>query len=172
MRSGFMKLIDGEKVLCESRDLLLTTHRVRYQARSRFTSIMLEQVCSVEGENKSYFWLLPLAIVSLIAAAIIGYSALRISTFDSASILAMRSKENAAWTFVCFGVLFLTLYFIVRRKSVVIRSAGAKIECPLGVFGGSMYAEDFADTLEKAKQERLRDHGAEIPRPDALSSKV
>jgi hypothetical protein len=155
MPSGFMKLLDGEKVLLENKDLLLTTHRVRYQARSRFTSIMLDQVCSVEGENKSYFWLLPLAIVLLIVAAIVGYSSLRISTFDSAGILAMRSKQNAAWTFVCFGVLFLALYFVVRRKSVVIRSAGAKIECPLRVFGGSTYAEDFADTLEKAKQERL-----------------
>jgi hypothetical protein len=31
MPSGFMKLLDGEKVLLESRDLLLTTHRVRHQ---------------------------------------------------------------------------------------------------------------------------------------------
>jgi len=67
------------------------------------------------------------------------------------------------------SVFFLGLYFFVRPKSVVIRSAGASIECPRGVLGGSARVHEFADTLEAAKHERLRECTTES---DALHTEV
>jgi|ERR1700675_4597182 len=164
-----MKLLDGEKVLLESRDLLLTTHRVRYQARSRFTSIMLEQVCSVEGGHRSFILLLLLAIALLAVAATIGYSALSFTTFDPASILAMKAKENTAWAFFWPGAVFLALYCFVRPKSIVIHAAGGPpIRCPLGILGGSAGVHDFVDTLEAAKHERLKVRCTGMPDRQAL----
>src|SRR5580693_9305976 len=101
-----MKLLDGEKVLIESSNLLLTTHRVRHLAGqgnlSNFTSIMLEEVSSIEGSRQAFPWLLALSVFALLVAAGLGYTSLKMNVNTAEEILAYRSREANAqalfWT--------------------------------------------------------------------------
>jgi hypothetical protein len=73
------------------------------ETSSRFTSIMLEQVCSVEGGHKPFLWLLLLALVFLAAALGLGY-------------YQLNTRENSAWAVFWVGVLFLVLYFPSAKR--------------------------------------------------------
>jgi hypothetical protein len=153
-----MKLLSGEKVLVEIGSLLLTTHRVRYQSghggHSSLTSIMLENVCSIQASRQAFPWLGVLGLTSWLVAALVKYSALKMSTNTPAEALAFQGREADAQALFGLGVVLVGLYFFVRRKVIVIASGGATISCPL--FGNRDSIQNFTDALEGAKDERLR----------------
>jgi hypothetical protein len=155
-----MKLLDGEKVLIESSNLLLTTHRVRHLAGqgnlSNFTSIMLEEVSSIEGSRQAFPWLLALSVFALLVAAGLGYTSLKMNVNTAEEILAYRSREANAQALFWTGVVLLALYFFVRRKVLAIASGGATIRCSLELFSNRDSVQDFTDALEAAKDERLK----------------
>jgi hypothetical protein len=117
---------------------------------------MLEEVCSIEGRRQAFPWLLAQSVSSLLVAAIVGYSSLKMNANNPAEILAYRGRESNAQALFWLGLVLLGLYFFVRRKAIAIASGGATINCSLELFGTHELAQDFADTLEAAKDERLR----------------
>jgi len=147
-----MELMEGEKVLIQHGNLLLTSHRVRYhEARKRFTSIMLEEVCSVEGKRQPFRWLLLLGVAALVLGIVIGYFASKMDRNDPPIRFEAQSRATDAWALLALGVGLLVSYHFVGQKSLVIRSAGAAIEYPLTIFGGPEFVSHFADKLEAAK---------------------
>jgi hypothetical protein len=146
-----MRLLDGENVLLESKSqaLVLTTHRVRFEQKSSvFTSIMLEQVCSVEGRREGIRSLAIIGLISLALALLVGYAESRIDP----------TGNFAGWplSLALVGIALILLYFLARPKMIVIKSAGASIACSLGLLGQANLAEDFADAIESAKDGRFQ----------------
>ncbi len=134
-----MNLLEGEKILMESesKDLILTTCRIRQRSTSGYTSIFLEHICSIQVEREERVWL-------VIIGCIVGLG----------SVAALAEGEPAA------GVLGLTVgtalaigYFLSRSDVVWFRSPRASIRWP--VKGShTEYVTAFVDAVEAAKNAR------------------
>lgn len=134
-----MRLFDQEKVLCRSDkdDVVLTTHRVRKGADSEFTSIMLDEVCSVRVTRISHPWLL--------------YATL--GAFAGAIYLGSHEYPAGSIFPTVIGTLALVAYFRSRVSVVEIASAAAIIQ--FRYLGASAEAiSDFVMALESAKDQR------------------
>lgn len=142
-----MNYFAGEKVLVESdnKTLVLTTHRVRYDAigkgggwadRTELVSIMLEELSSCAITRTSYPVLLLLALAGLVLALVV---------------------EDSAIIGIALAVLFAGGFFASQRQVLLLTSAGgAKIQVTTG--GMELQAvREFVDEVEKAKNGRFLD---------------
>jgi hypothetical protein len=142
-----MNYFSNEKVLVESDNntLVLTTHRVRYDAigkgggwadRTELVSIMLEELASCAITRTSYPVLLLLALVGLVLAILV---------------------EDRAIVGIALAVLFAGGFFLSQRQVLLLTSkGGGKIQINTG--GMSLQAvRDFVDEIESAKNQRFFD---------------
>lgn len=134
-----MNLMPSEKVLLESdgRILVLTTHRVRYEAEAlgsgEIKSIMLEELASCAMTRTSSPIFLIIAAICFIAGAYIGGS---VTTGG-----------------IVLALIFLVIYFVTQKQSLLLASAGTTITFDTR----GMNTEDikkFIDRTEAAKNER------------------
>jgi hypothetical protein len=133
-----MTLFEGEQILLRTKGdhLLVTTHRVRDESESEFTSIMLEEVCSVRTTKTAHRWLLVLAAPLI---ALVAYSAVAFTHHEISPTLA-----------VIAGVLVVA-YFVTRYSVVEVASAGARIRFEMS---RANEVAEFVDTVESAKNAR------------------
>jgi hypothetical protein len=138
-----MNYFPGEKMLVESdnKTLVLTTHRVRYDAigkgggwadRTELVSIMLEELASCAITRTSYPFLLLLALVGLVLAILV---------------------EDRAIVGIAIAVLFAGGFFLSQRQVLLLTSSGGG---QIQINTGSMSLQavrDFVDEIEKAKNQ-------------------
>jgi hypothetical protein len=141
-----MNYFPDEKLLIESDNkvLVLTTHRVRYDAigrgggwadRTELVSILLEELSSCAITRTSYPILLLLALASLVLA-----------------ILA----DDMAIVGIALAVLFAGGFFLSQRQVLLLASAGGKIQ--INTASMSLQAvREFVDEIEAAKNRRYLD---------------
>ena len=111
--------LEGERVIDRLDDygLILTTHRVREGTDRDFTSIMLEQVCSISVERASKTWLLVPGIGLIVGVTI--------------AAEYHRVDLGAALQIGLSGLILILCYFLTRYSVVQIASAGARISIRL-----------------------------------------
>jgi hypothetical protein len=149
----FVLDLPNERKLLSSDDdrLVLTTHRVRFQAKSfafsRVTSIMLGEVSACEIATTSKPWLFMCALLFLL----IGF------------YLAIYRK-GILWTICLFVAFFCGLaYLDTRRQVISVRSSGGSINVPTQGMGLEK-ATDFIDQVELAKHRYFRTTVLKPPR--------
>jgi hypothetical protein len=134
-----MNLMPSEKVLLESDGniLVLTTHRVRYEAEAfgsgEIKSVMLEELASCVMTQTSNTIFLIIAAICFIVGAYIG--------------------RDVATGGMVLALIFLVIYFVTRKQSLLLASAGTTITFDTR----GMSPEDikkFIDRTEAAKNER------------------
>jgi hypothetical protein len=136
-------LLEGERVIdrLDNYGVILTTHRIREGTDRDFTSIMLEQVCSIAVERVAKTWLL-VAGVALIVGVTIMAEYHRIGLDAAAQVSAS-------------GLFFILCYFLTRFSVVQIASGSARISLRLP--RRKRKAESvlrLIDAIEYAKSER------------------
>lgn len=140
-----MNLMPNESVLLESQGkcLILTTHRVRYQAETfgnaAVRSIMLEELASCALVHSSNIIFLVLAGISLVLGLLVAATGDRMEgAFVIGAILA---------------IVFVIAYFASRRQVLALASAGATIM--VNTQGMKLeVAKQFIERTEAAKNER------------------
>lgn len=124
--------------------LILTTHRVRFQAKSftfsRITSIMLDEVSACEVATRRRPWLLVWALLFLLIAL----------------YPPPNSSQSASIMFLILAVLGGLAYLSTRRQVISVRSSGGSINVPTEGMGLEK-AKDFIDQVELAKHRCSRD---------------
>jgi len=146
-----MTLLENEQVMFRTKrdDFLVTTHRVRDGAGDRFTSIMLEDVCSVRVVRLSFRWLLYASIAAFLFAA---YSGLRfVNALDSGQERVLDQAQTAGGVGLVVGLVLLIAFFITRYSAVEIASAGAVIDVTMSRVND---AAELVAALESAKNDR------------------
>ena len=139
-----MNYLPDEKMLMESdnKEIILTTHRIRRFAGSRMTSIMLEEVDSIELLVYANLWILFIAVTSLVTG-----------------LLFAMIADNAAYALIgiLLGAVFLIWYLFNRKQVVSINSNKANIMIETR---GLPLEEvmQFVDKLEGAKSNRWEGH--------------
>ncbi len=132
-----MNLLPNEKVLLRSdeEDLVLTTHRVRYQAKAwrnvEIRSIMLDELASCALTRSKNTMFLVAAALSLI--------------FGDAVIAAGSGKVLAA--------LLVLAYFTNRRQILALASAGTRISFDIEGMAPETVVQ-FIERAEAAKNSR------------------
>ena len=126
----------------ERDDVTLTTHRLRRSDDSECTSMMLEEVCSVQVVRTDHRILLAVMLLFFIGA---GYFAS--STAPSNTPVAIPVLLASA------GAVSLLAYFFTRFSEVVVASAGSQIRFRL-LRKGIEHASEFVFALESAKNQR------------------
>ncbi len=131
-----MKPIKGEKKIQSTYkdQLILTTHRVRYDARTagqrKVVSIMLDELCSCELNYKSHIVFLLLAIISL------GYG--------------FGVGGDAQIPGIIGGVVMILAFAFTRKQILSLASAGGAIEVKVEGSNAKKII-DFIDAVELAK---------------------
>ena len=142
-----MSVLDlpNERKLLSSDDdrLVLTTHRVRFEAKSiafsRVTSIMLEEVSGCEIATTSKPWLLVCALLFLLIGL---YPAIDLN--------------ETPWAMGLVVAVFCGLAYLGTRRQVIsVRSSGGSINVPTQGMGLEK-AQDFIDQVELAKNRNAR----------------
>jgi uncharacterized membrane protein (UPF0136 family) len=140
-----MKLMHGEKVLREagSNGLIVTTHRIRLEKSStgfrQIKSIMLEEIASCEVKRTSDTSLIVLAVL-----------------FVAGGLLGTMITQQQVFIIIggLLGIIGLCWYFVSRKQSLIIKSAGESIQAGTqGIGVGGL--RDIIDTVEAAKNTRL-----------------
>lgn len=112
-----MELLEDESVIIrsDSNDVTLTTHRIRYQSKASgsyfLTSIMLDQVCSIEVAYKSRPLLLALSIICAAAA----------------TIMMNQMSGPAMYSLFVIAVILFVSFLSSRKHLITIASGSAKI---------------------------------------------
>ncbi|ASU32334.1 hypothetical protein [Mucilaginibacter xinganensis] len=141
------QLLKGEILLSYSDEeiITLTTHRVRYKSKSwgqsKFISIMLEKISSLQVVYISYPFLLIIGIIMSIMGFVTGLTNNYSSGIMSLSIIP--------------GVVFAIAYFITRKHICVISSDGG---APIIFKTEGMSAENITEIMDKvelAKNNRM-----------------
>lgn len=136
-----MKQMDGEKELQRVGGLLLSTHRVRYQAKrmgaQEVRSIMLEQLCSCVMKYKRRFIYLLFALIA----------------FGNAGMFSVNNEIEAGAACGVVGIVFIILFIFHSYKVLELSSAGAKINAQIK--GAKVNdINEFIDSIESAKNTR------------------
>lgn len=137
--------LPNERMLLSSDDdrLMLTTHRVRFQAKSstfsRITSIMLDEVSACEITTTRRPWLLVWALIFLL-----------IGLYPPPN-----SSQSASIMFFVLAALGGLAYLSTRRQIISVRSSGGSIKVPTQGMGLEK-AKDFIDQVELAKHRYFR----------------
>jgi hypothetical protein len=140
-----MNLMPNESVLLESegKSLILTTHRVRYQAETFgnaiIRSIMLEELASCAMVRSSNIILLVLAGVCLVLGFL-------------AAVIA-PGGQRALMIGVVLAVVFVIAYLASRRQVMALASAGTTIMVNTQGMK-SETAKQFIEQTEAAKNAR------------------
>lgn len=143
-----MKLFDDETILLSNNDntVLLTTHRIRSDfgnsSDASLTSIMLENVSSIQLNSKSHPALLSLGgLGCLVGLGLAIYG---------------RHEASAIGGLILFvSIILLVLYYYSRKHTCVIASNGGS---RIVFTTTNMKREalvDFIDKVEHAKMDRL-----------------
>ncbi len=139
-----MKLLTDEKILLEANDgiLTLTTHRVRLDqrdsGRSKLVGITLDAVASCGLVTRNVPSLL------VIAAGIAAFGLVQFS----------QGSGGTGVFLLLVAAAFIAAYFLTRSSVLAITSAGEAIAVALKGMGHDA-VEEFIETLEKAKLDRL-----------------
>lgn len=138
-----LTLFSDETIVAQpTKYVTLTTHRI-WNEKSSFSktvqqSIMLEHITSCESRRTSYILLLLLAIA-------LGAGAINMSTTHA---------DEATAPLALAGVLFVVLYFSIKRTKMIISSHSIKMHISLtGLKRDKVH--DFVNTIEQTKQKRL-----------------
>lgn len=140
-----MNKLPGERVLfeSESKTLVLTTHRVRFETQSMgfasIKSIMLEEVASCVMTRTSQ----PILLVFAALFGLIGI----IGPFIARGINAALPAG------VAVALIFVALYFASRRQFLSVASAGTTIRVSTKRMNVQAVSQ-LIDALEWAKNER------------------
>ena len=138
-----MTFLEGERVIdrLENRGLILTTHRIREGTERDFTSIMLEQICSIAVQHVAKTWLL-ISGVAAIAGAVISAEYQKID-WQSAAVMCL------------LGLILVVSYILTRFSAVEIASGAAHISVRVPRRNpGSVLR--LIDAIEFAKSERMK----------------
>lgn len=139
-----MNLMENETVLLElTKQLTLTTHRLRYQTRAmndvKIKSIMLDELASCAMTQTGNGILLVLALLAFLGGLFISVSE--------------ANKEGALIIGLIFAAILIIAYFATRRQVLSLASAGATIR--LNTHGAKLDAvKDFIEQTEAAKNLR------------------
>ncbi|UII26113.1 hypothetical protein LVD15_22850 [Fulvivirga maritima] len=108
-----MELWNFENIVTrsESSNLILTTHRIRYQYRKKITSLMLDQISGIEVGYKSKPFYLLIAILC----------------GGAGGIAAMGQYADASIPLFFVALLTLVIYLNSRKHSITVSSASTKI---------------------------------------------
>ena len=141
-----MNLMPNESVLLESesKTLILTTHRVRYQletfGNAAIRSIMLEELASCALVRSSNIIFLVLAGISFVLGLFVTVGANRM--------------ESAFFFGAIFAGVFVIAYFSSRQQVLALASAGVTIV--VNTQGMKLeVAKQFIERTEAAKNERF-----------------
>lgn len=128
--------------LFASDSVILTTHRFRYETKmvgyAQISSIMLEQLASIEVTQTTTPALLVFAIFFLLGTVVLAFAGSGIGAFVS---------------LILFFFLLL-LYQLSRREVLRVTASGITIRVNLRRVG-DQFLERFIDEIEAAKNERL-----------------
>ena len=135
--------LEGEEFIdrVESCNLTLTTHRIRQGTERDFTSIMLEQVCSIAVHRVAKPWLLVVGFAAIVGAVI--------------SLEYQRIDVVSGGTVALVGLVLVLLHFLTRFRVVEIASARASIFVRLPRRKPEPVLR-LIDAIELAKSERMR----------------
>ena len=159
-----MYLIPGETVIYGSSEagFVVTSHRVRIDSKgwgqAQVTSIMLEELCSSEVKYSSQpllFVLAGLILLLGVAGTIWAY------TRQVSGLLSLlRYVPVCGGLMIAMGSVFL--YFMTRRLTLVLASAGASIALD-SMRLGMATTKQLIDTIESAKDYRFTQGGVVYP---------
>jgi hypothetical protein len=141
--------------------MVLTTHRVCHGNKATFTSIMLEDVCSVVVARMAHRWLLFIMGACIAAAAYLLWIALR-----GSGVVPEEDYRKVASALLFLSALIVIAFHITRFSGVQIASPGASIE----IRDGSVISPElrqFVREVENARNERL--DSVRVPEPPAGS---
>jgi hypothetical protein len=127
-----------------SSEFWLTNCRLRQGFPREFTSMLLEEVCSIRTARRHHPWLL---IVAAVLGILAGYNGIQAATAPPIPALIDRS-QTIAFCFLLASLVFIAAYFISRRTAIEIASAAARM---------IVTVRDMAtlvEQIERAKNER------------------
>ena len=140
-----MNLLKDETILTASEDnrVILTTHRIRYDAGSNgdstMTSIMLEHISSVQLNTRSYPILLLIGFVLIVSGFITSYQSY---------------GPSAQPVLLVIGFIVGILYFFTKQHTCIISSdGGSRIEFSTTNMRRQNLLE-FIDKIEDAQSKR------------------
>jgi hypothetical protein len=159
-----MYILPGETILYGSPEagFVITSHRIRIDSKSwgqaQVTSIMLEELCSAEVKYSSQPLLFVLAFLLLLLG---GASTIWAYTRQVSGILSLlRLIPLCSGMLLALGLVFI--YFMSRRLTLVLASAGASIVLD-GMRLGMETTRQLIDTIESAKDYRFTQGGVVNP---------
>jgi hypothetical protein len=155
-----MFMLPGENILYGSTeaDFVVTSHRIRVDSKrwgqAQVTSIMLEELCSSELKYSSLPLLFGFAFLVLLLG---GIGTLLAYTQQLSGIL-----ELLRFAPLCGGLLFamglVFIYFMTRRMTLVLASAGSSIALD-AMRLGVQTTKELIDIIEAAKDYRYSQAG-------------
>jgi hypothetical protein len=160
-----MLSLPGETILYSSTEaeFVVTTHRLRVDTKrwgqAQVTSIMLEELCSSELKYTSQPILFVYAFLSLLAGAfltfLIYWRGENVFKVEHIQILLKLVPLSCGGVLALLQVIF---YFITRRLTLVLSSAGSSIVLD-ALRLGVQTTKDIIDTIETAKNNRYYQYG-------------
>lgn len=138
-----MTFFEGEQVIdrLDSCGLILTTHRIREGSEREFTSLMLEQICSIAVERVAKTWLLVIGIAGIAGTAI--------------AAEYQRIEVGSALALSVVGLVLILWYGLTRFRVVQIASPRASIFVRIPRRNAQSVLR-LIDAIEFAKSERMK----------------
>ncbi|AFZ61237.1 hypothetical protein H6G54_02995 [Anabaena cylindrica FACHB-243] len=140
-----MKLIHDEEVIVEicSNQLVLTTHRIRYQTEIygnvELTSIMLEEIASCSLVRKNHASLLVMALL--------------LTFIGIGPLVTMTEGILIMYLIIMIDVILVVIYLVIRHPVILITSAGESIKLRITTMKLDAVL-NFINTVEIMKNER------------------
>jgi len=138
--------VEMTRLETRSSELILTTHRLMYESRTigrvHRISIMLENLCSVETEYRSFPWLIVLALLFL-----------GVGLFPIFQDPHPHGVDPQTMCGVGLATLSAILWWTTRTHNLFLESSGAMISMPLQGFGQDRVTS-FSDQIHKLQNAR------------------
>ncbi|HEY1045227.1 MAG TPA: hypothetical protein VGF79_02235 [Bacteroidia bacterium] len=135
---------EAEIVSSSNQQVTLTTHRIIYDdkqiGKSKYTSIMLEKISSIEVHYRSWPQILILGIIAIAAGL----------------VFAGQEEEQASLLCGGIGLFFCVLYLLSRKHFITISSDGGT---RINLLSSGLKREallKFVNQIDQAKDERGR----------------
>lgn len=135
-------LLPEEQILTksESSEVVLTNYRLRYSVdNAELTSIMLDQISGVRILKQNKPWLIALAGLSLVAAA----------------VFATEPDKSYPVIALIAAVVFILLYYATRAHVITVSSSSMSIVFQTKGMGSDKVLQ-FVNQIEDARKEFLK----------------